>query len=927
MDRKMSAGDFDESLLASHAAGLRSLALSILRDREAAEDVVQETWRRALVAPAPAGEGLAGWLRAVARGLALNRLRDDRHRRERETAAVRESVREREAREHDDEERRAAALRSVVDAVLLLDESYRRVILARYFDGLEPTEIAARTGAPVATITTRLKRARERLRAKLEKDFGPRAGGLPGALALVAGLDPRSVATSNGPVPIATGTKLAAAAALVLLAATFVFWFVRETAPSGAATGGDAELTAEAHASEPAELARAADASSASAATSAGSALPASTADEHAELAAGLAPRAAPPRDEAETPALRKQKGPFLYHLVVETLDRDLHPMGGAFVLAAPKGVTLNDVGVTGWNGKLELEWRGFEPVLELELLAREPDEGSSALVRVSVHHDRTVATTLALRPPPAAKPKDAEPDVEPRVTRARERARDAKRRKDGAHSVDPTDAADVAPAPRFELDALGNGVFVDPNLLAEVGPGAPRVEVRGVKVPKRRERARTLRSRDDEGAREWEQALRELGGRAEFDLLCHDALGAPLPDVPVSLAFASPAVRIVARSDAKGRVRFYVPYKGNALVSSGGGRYLRIDAALRIGPEGVRLAHRHELAEPMPLRLVDAAGVPRADWVVEAWSVRGDGAFVAQARTDASGGVVLGVPPGGPWRLLARRLPASVEVARLVHDAAWASSKEQFLTNDETEGMGFLQVRFSGVGGRLLEHPSARLWDPRSGQGLVLGSNRTSAKPDSNADAEHVFRSPELQSGIYWLEAGGEGQRWSSFGEVRVPAGKALDLGRVAFRDNALLEVGPGALPEGLDALLEFRALRHGAIVRAPDLAAKLPVRFDAAPGRCELVVHYTQPAASAVEPARSAAAEPPSPSEPSEHVREAVAPPEKEVVTRRGSAPDRRTVVFPLDLGPSQPGRVELPPAAPRPSDRPDAGPRDRR
>src|SRR5262245_51879015 len=97
--------------LFAHAGALRALARGILRDADAAEDVVQDTWMRALERPPASRERLGGWLSAVARTLAFRRARGERRRRVREQRAARA-----ESPEADVAERRQA-LRRLTDAV------------------------------------------------------------------------------------------------------------------------------------------------------------------------------------------------------------------------------------------------------------------------------------------------------------------------------------------------------------------------------------------------------------------------------------------------------------------------------------------------------------------------------------------------------------------------------------------------------------------------------------------------------------------------------------------------------------------------------------------------------------------------------------------------------------------------------------------
>jgi RNA polymerase sigma factor (sigma-70 family) len=85
----MSISDPNFHALAFHQERIRALARALLRDEHAAEDIVQDTWVRALERrPHDLGNG-AGWFAQVARRFALNRLRSDARRDTRERSAAR----------------------------------------------------------------------------------------------------------------------------------------------------------------------------------------------------------------------------------------------------------------------------------------------------------------------------------------------------------------------------------------------------------------------------------------------------------------------------------------------------------------------------------------------------------------------------------------------------------------------------------------------------------------------------------------------------------------------------------------------------------------------------------------------------------------------------------------------------------------------
>ena len=142
---------------------LRGLARALLLDDAAAEDVVQETWIRALESQGPEASAERPWLAQVTRNLALNVRRSRSRRKVRELRAARsESV---EATDQVAE--RLEIQRLLVDCVLQLKETYREVLVLRYFDELEPIEIAHQLGLPRPTVHTRLRRALVQLRATL----------------------------------------------------------------------------------------------------------------------------------------------------------------------------------------------------------------------------------------------------------------------------------------------------------------------------------------------------------------------------------------------------------------------------------------------------------------------------------------------------------------------------------------------------------------------------------------------------------------------------------------------------------------------------------------------------------------------------------------------------------------------------------------
>ncbi len=148
---------------------IRALARSLVGDAAAAEDLAQDAWVAALERGPRDGSNLRGWLRRVLANLARQRWRAEESRRTRETHVARHEA------QADELASRLETFEFVVSAVRELDEPYRTVVLLRYFEELTPRQIAERLEVPLGTVETRLHRALERLRAKLDRRTGDRA--------------------------------------------------------------------------------------------------------------------------------------------------------------------------------------------------------------------------------------------------------------------------------------------------------------------------------------------------------------------------------------------------------------------------------------------------------------------------------------------------------------------------------------------------------------------------------------------------------------------------------------------------------------------------------------------------------------------------------------------------------------------------------
>jgi RNA polymerase sigma factor (sigma-70 family) len=205
--------------LLDHGHFLRGLAAALVRNPADADDVVQGAYAAALTKAPPAGWYLPQWLAGVTRNLARRSVRDRVRRQAREQAVVRcEAVRA------TDEVVELEELRHrVVQAVLALDDPYRSAVLMRFYDGLEPGEIAKRQGVPAATVRSHLHRAVQQLRGRLDREQRPdRRPWTAVLLPFVAQMAP-AAATPAGSSAFAKLGVAATLAVAVLIAYPFVF--------------------------------------------------------------------------------------------------------------------------------------------------------------------------------------------------------------------------------------------------------------------------------------------------------------------------------------------------------------------------------------------------------------------------------------------------------------------------------------------------------------------------------------------------------------------------------------------------------------------------------------------------------------------------------------------------------------------------------
>ncbi len=160
------AREFEERVLDSSGLAFR-VALGVLRQREDAEDVAQETFLRAQRAFGSLRdrERFRSWTVRVAFRLALDRRRGDRRRQRREDEVAADAGRVTESVEQT--VARAEVRERVGEAVDALPEKLRIVTVLAAIEGHGVAEVAGLLGLPEGTVKSRLHLARKTLAEKL----------------------------------------------------------------------------------------------------------------------------------------------------------------------------------------------------------------------------------------------------------------------------------------------------------------------------------------------------------------------------------------------------------------------------------------------------------------------------------------------------------------------------------------------------------------------------------------------------------------------------------------------------------------------------------------------------------------------------------------------------------------------------------------
>lgn len=764
-------------LLMTHAGALRSMARALLGDEHAAEDVVQETWVRALSARPSTDRGLGGWLRGVAEGFALQRRRSEGRRVERERAYASER------REALDSEQRGAVLRTVMEAVLALDEPYRETVLLRWFEGLPPCAIAERLGVRVATVDSRLQRAHARLRAKLERELGDGDEGWRAIVAVALGAPPRNaplLATSAIPlIGVAVSLKLVGAVLAAVVGACLWLGWDRTRPPVV----------------EPVELAAGGANAKADAALAA--------TEKGGEREAVASPTSTPADAPAATPVAAEpsgvlERGPYGFALRVEVVDADERPVHGAAVFLGPLSCSPVSFGETGWDGVLAREWRGFDPRFEGVLYVRWGGTQTS-LRRVSLAAGTPWEARFQLEQQPQML------TLSFGVFTAVE------------------GSPEIVAHDEFALDEAGNGYFVDSMVAHLVARATPKPAEGSTLRTSVVRTGRVLTATSvDVLANEGDQAREPAApARATVRGIVRDEHGNPLSDLVV--AGRTPErwnTGVVC--DADGAFVFADVPPGPMEVCVGGGERVLVREVFELAPGETRYLELRPVPRPtLRVRLLDGEARPLAQWVVEARRAGSPSWTMGVAATDDVGAALVGLDTDGPVLLYAR--PQSAKSTAAVPVGECSSSAREEIQLRARGRMVNGSLAFTIEGPELVETAEARAWRVDSGEGVALKCEPLPDAPDSGV----AVTSRGLLPGAWRVEWRTNGRVWTELGRFEVAAGEELQLGSIVVPDGARVVVtAEGAQTARVRLALRFQA--DGATVVWPERTVELPATIE---------------------------------------------------------------------------------------------------
>ena len=211
------------------------VALAMVKDSQAAQDLVQETMRRGLENPPADVTKVRPWIASVMRNVLRMRYRTSQRRDAREDRYAKEAYSE---QAEQDLFERAEAQNLLSNEVVNLPDDLKLVLLAHYWDNKSLREIGKRHEISPRTVEARLRKARQILRDRLDQKLGGDGRWMNALLPLVMW---------KPPIPSAAPTATTVVAGIGLIGATMVtvaFWINRNQEPPVEPNDGLVEVAA-----------------------------------------------------------------------------------------------------------------------------------------------------------------------------------------------------------------------------------------------------------------------------------------------------------------------------------------------------------------------------------------------------------------------------------------------------------------------------------------------------------------------------------------------------------------------------------------------------------------------------------------------------------------------------------------------------------
>ncbi len=169
-------GEHFERLYTRYRREVYGVCLRLLRDADAAQDATHETFLRAYRQfDSLQGNNFAGWVRRIATNLCLNRIRDEKTRRQLlESAASEQAAAAGLNRDQGMSQEEADRARRVLVG---LRQEHRKVLLLRYVEGCSYPEIETLTGLDREQVRSFLQNAKRNFRKLWEEQLRSARGG------------------------------------------------------------------------------------------------------------------------------------------------------------------------------------------------------------------------------------------------------------------------------------------------------------------------------------------------------------------------------------------------------------------------------------------------------------------------------------------------------------------------------------------------------------------------------------------------------------------------------------------------------------------------------------------------------------------------------------------------------------------------------